>query len=165
MKKILILNTGGTFNKVYNEITGQLDVSNNCETILDIINKSYKNNLEFDIKGVIFKDSLELTYEDRELIVQTIKDYKKVVIVHGTDTIDMTAKFIDNEIKNKLVVLTGSMMPYSINSVEATANLIQSITYANITNENGVYISMHGLIEKYDNIIKNRELGIFSVKN
>ena len=161
MKKLLILNTGGTFNKVYNEINGLLEVQDNSLKIKEIIKKSYKDNIEFDIKGTVYKDSLDIDDQDRDSILKEVKDFEKVVIVHGTDTMDKTAAYLAKNLKNKLIVLTGAMMPYSIEKVEATANLIQAITFANITEKEGVFISMHGLIDEFQKIKKNKILGKF----
>lgn len=164
MKKILILNTGGTFNKEYNEITGTLDVPENSSSIEEIIFKSFKNNLNIEVKGFIFKDSLDLKKEDRKKILNEVKKYEKVVIVHGTDTIDITAKFLSKKLKDKKIVLTGSMMPFSIDKVEATSNLVQAISFLKFCKKDGIYISMHGLIDNYKKIEKNREIGKFECR-
>ena len=161
MKKLLILNTGGTFNKEYNEINGLLEVLEDSKKIREIIKKSFKDNLDLEIKGTIYKDSLDINDEDRSIILREIADFEKVVIVHGTDTMDKTAAYLNNYLTNKLVVLTGAMMPYSIEKVEATANLIQAITFANITEKKGVFISMHGLIDEFQKIKKNKTIGKF----
>src|SRR5574344_354393 len=102
----------------------------------------------------------------RELIVKTIKDCKNqnIIIVHGTDTMDLTAKYLDEKIKDKTIVLTGAMLPISINKVEATLNFSQAIGFLNSNCENGIYISMKGSIKKYKKLIKNRELGKFLEK-
>ncbi len=103
---------------------------------------------------------------DRELIVKTIKDCKNqnIIIVHGTDTMDLTAKYLDEKIKDKTIVLTGAMLPISINKIEATLNFSQAIGFLNSNCENGIYISMHGSVKNYKKLIKNRELGKFLEK-
>lgn len=162
--KITVINTGGTFNKRYNPILGELEVPKDSLALDEII--SYCYNIDFDVLNIISKDSLEMSDVDRELIVKTIKDCKNqnIIIVHGTDTMDLTAKYLDEKIKDKTIVLTGAMLPISINKVEATLNFSQAIGFLNANIENGIYISMHGSVKNYKKLIKNRELGKFLEK-
>ena len=165
MKKILIINTGGTFNKVYNEISGELEVSSDNSSVEEIIKTSFKNNIEITIKSILHKDSLDLTNEDRELILKITEGYEKVLIVHGTDTIDITANYLSQNTKNKTIVLTGAMKPYSIEKIEATSNLSISLFFLNNCNDSGVFVGMHGLVQKYQNLKKNRKIGKFEIVN
>ena len=162
--KITVINTGGTFNKRYNRITGELEVPKDSIALDEII--SYCYNIDFEVLNIISKDSLEMSDVDRELIVKTIKNIKNenIIIVHGTDTMDLTAKYLDEKIKDKTIVLTGAMLPISINKVEATLNFSQAIGFLNSNCENGIYISMHGSVKNYKKLIKNRELGKFLEK-
>ena len=162
--KITVINTGGTFNKRYNPLSGELEVPKDSLALDEIINYCY--NIDFEVLNIISKDSLEMSDVDRELIVKTIKDCKNqnIIIVHGTDTIDLTAKYLDEKIKDKTIVLTGAMFPISINKVEATLNFSQAIGFLNANIENGIYISMHGSVKNYKKLIKNRELGKFLEK-
>ena len=162
--KITVINTGGTFNKRYNPLSGELEVPKDSLALDEIINYCY--NIDFEVLNIISKDSLDMNDYDRELIVKTIKDCKNqnIIIVHGTDTIDLTAKYLDEKIKDKTIVLTGAMLPISINKVEATLNFSQAIGFLNANIENGIYISMHGSVKNYKKLIKNRELGKFLEK-
>ena len=162
--KITVINTGGTFNKRYNPIIGELEVPKDSLALDEII--SYCYNIDFDVLNIISKDSLEMNDDDRELIVRTIKNCKNqnIIIVHGTDTMDLTAKYLDEKIKDKTIILTGAMLPISINKVEATLNFSQAIGFLNSNCENGIYISMHGSVKNYKKLIKNRELGKFLEK-
>ncbi|NLN12740.1 MAG: asparaginase, partial [Arcobacter skirrowii] len=139
--KITVINTGGTFNKRYNPITGELEVPNDSIALDEIL--SYCYNIDFDVLNIISKDSLEMSDVDRELIVRTIKNIKNenIIIVHGTDTIDLTAKYLDEKIKDKTIILTGAMLPISINKIEATLNFSQAIGFLNSNVKNGIYIS------------------------
>ena len=127
---------------------------------------SYCYNIDFDVLNVISKDSLDMSDADREFIVKTIKNCKNenIIIVHGTDTIDLTASFIDENIKDKTIVLTGAMLPISINKIEATLNFASAIGFLNANIKNGIYISMHGSVKNYKKLIKNREIGQFLEK-
>ena len=162
--KITVINTGGTFNKRYNPLTGELEVPKDSLALDEII--SYCYNIDFEVLNIISKDSLEMKDYDRELIVQTIKECTndKVIIIHGTDTIDLTSSYIDEKIKYKNIILTGAMLPISINKVEATLNFASAIGFLNSNCENGIYISMHGSVKNYKKLIKNRELGKFLEK-
>ena len=161
--KITVLNTGGTFNKRYNPIKGQLEVPTD-NIALDKIVKSC-HNVEFDIKNIVSKDSLEFTQEDRETILENILNSKndKIIIIHGTDTVDLTSKFIEDKIAGNKVVFTGAMVPMSIDEVEATMNFSQAIGFLNAPIEDGIYLSMHGVVVLASKLVKNRELGQFLI--
>jgi len=160
MKKILIINTGGTFNKVYNPLTGNLDIEPTGKAIKSIA-KAWLTKLK--VLNIIGKDSLDMTNSDRELIVQSIQkaSEKNIIIVHGTDTIDKTAAFIANAKLNKKIVLTGAMVPFSINPIEATSNLCSSYGFLYGLEKKGVYISMNNIIKGYKRVVKNKEKGYF----
>jgi len=160
MKKILIINTGGTFNKLYNPLTGNLDIEPTGEAIKSIA-KAWLTELK--VVNIIGKDSLDMTDKDRELIVSTIQKVseKNIIIVHGTDTIDKTAAFIANAKLNKKIVLTGAMIPFSINPIEATSNLCSSYGFLCGLEKRGVFISMNSIIKGYKRVIKNKEKGYF----
>ena len=161
--KIIVLNTGGTFNKRYNPILGKLEVPTD-NIALDKIVKSC-HNVEFDIKNIVSKDSLEFTQEDRETILENILNSKndKIIIIHGTDTVDLTSKFIEDKIAGKKVVFTGAMVPMSIDEVEATMNFSQAIGFLNAPIGDGIYLSMHGVVVPASKLVKNRELGQFLI--
>lgn len=160
MKKILIINTGGTFNKVYNPITGNLDIDPTGNAIKSIA-KAWLTELKQI--NMIGKDSLEMTDTDRDRILEVVQDSKeeKIIIVHGTDTIDKTAQHLARENLKKQIVLTGAMVPYAINPIESTSNLCSSYGFLCALKEKGVFISMNGVIKDYKRVIKNKEKGYF----
>jgi len=160
MKKILIINTGGTFNKVYNPLTGNLDIEPTGEAIKSIAQAWLT---ELKVVNIIGKDSLDMTDNDRELIVSTMQKVseKNIIVVHGTDTIDKTAAFIANAKLNKKIVLTGAMVPFSINPIEATSNLSSSFGFLYGLEKKGVFISMNNVIKGYKRVVKNKEKGYF----
>ena len=153
--KITILNTGGTFNKRYNPLNGELEVASDDLALQDIIKYCY--NAEFEIQNIISKDSLDMNDTDRKIIVEHIEnsENQNIIIVHGTDTMDLTALYIDKNIKDKKIILFGSMLPFSIEKVEATLNFAQALGFLNANILNGVYISMHGSVKSYKNIYKD----------
>ena len=108
---------------------------------------------------------MELTDDDRRLILNKIQGFKKVIIVHGTDTIDVTALFLSSHIKNQTVVLTGAMRPFSIEPVEPTSNLSMSIQFLRDDKSEGVYVGMHGMVLEHHKLKKNRQIGKFELRN
>ena len=161
MQKITIVNTGGTFNKHYNPLNGELIVDKTSSALKDIAQKwLHRFDESIDIIG---KDSLDIDDSDRLEILETIKKAKnhKIIIIHGTDTIDITAQYLSKHNISKQIILTGAMMPYSIDPVEATANLASAYGYISAIDRDGVYISMNGSISNYTEVIKDRVLGRF----
>jgi len=160
MKKILIINTGGTFNKVYNPLTGNLDIEPTGKAINEIA-KAWLTELK--VLNIIGKDSLDITNSDRELIVTAIQkaSEKNIIIVHGTDTMDKTAEFIAKAKLDKKIVLTGAMVPYSINPIESISNLCLSYGFLYGLEKKGVYISMNNIVKGYKRVVKNKEKGYF----
>jgi len=163
---IKIINTGGTFNKTYNSITGILEVSKDSFAIEDILNNLYKTNKKPQIESIIYKDSLDIDNSDREILLQKIQNTKekKIIIVHGTDTMDKTAKYIDKKITNKKIVLIGAMKPYNYEKVEASSNLAMAIGFLSSNIKNNTYICMNGIVKKYNKIRKNYDLGVFECR-
>ena len=157
---MLIINTGGTFNKVYEPTIGELIVPQNSVAVETILKQL--PNISANIEGIIFKDSLDMSDSDREELYRVVRDSKDkdIVIVHGTDTMDISAKYIAQRINNKRVIFTGAMVPFSILPIEATANLSMAISFLRYL-DYGVYISMQGLVLPFDKIIKDRRVGIF----
>ena len=163
--KRTVLNTGGTFNKRYNPIKGQLEVPNDNIALDKIVKSCF--NVKFDIKNIVSKDSLEFTQEDRETILKEIQNSTsdKIIIIHGTDTVDLTAQFIDGKVESKKIVFTGAMVPMSIDEVEATMNFSQAIGFLNAPIENGIYLSMHGVVIDHSKLKKDKSIGQFLLKD
>ena len=163
--KITVLNTGGTFNKRYNPIKGLLEVPTDNIALDKIVKSCF--NVEFDIKNIVSKDSLDFIQEDRETILKEIQNSTsdKIIIIHGTDTVDLTSKFIEDKIQGKKIVFTGAMVPMSIDEVDVTMNFTQAIGFLIAPIEDGIYLSMHGVVVEHSKLKKDRSLGQFLVKN
>ncbi len=157
-----ILNTGGTFNKRYNKISGKLEIPYDDLTIRKIVD-GFTNSV--DTAGVIYKDSLEFTLEDRKTLASVIfEDSEKIfIIVHGTDTMNITAEFLDTIFDDRIIILTGSMSPFEIDPIEASVNLAMAIGYTKLCETNGVYICMGGEVLPWNKIIKNKLSGRFEI--
>jgi len=157
--QIKILVTGGTMDKVYNELTGELTFS---ASHLGQMLEHSRSTVNIDSEVLFLKDSLDITSEDRDLILSKCIECNegRVVITHGTDTMVETAKLIGDQVKNKVVVLFGSMIPYSINKSDALFNLGAALSAVQ-SKVNGVYIAMNGQVFDFDRVEKNKALGIF----
>jgi len=119
--KILIVNTGGTFNKYYNRINGKLEVDQSASVLESLAEKWLTC---FQILSIIGKDSLEMNSQDRlELLaVLSQAEEERIIVVHGTDTMHTTAEYLADAELEKCIVLTGAMVPFRIDPVEASAN-------------------------------------------
>ncbi len=159
---MLILNCGGTFNKRYNQLTGKLEVPYDNYAIEKILNSAYA---EYDLAGVIYKDSLDMSVDDRKMIANIISQSSEsdFLIVHGTDTMHLSAEFLDEVFDDRIIVLTGSMKPFEIDNIEATLNLGIAMGFLKSITEYGVYICMNGYVERWDKIEKNRDIGKFEI--
>jgi len=165
MNDLLIINTGGTFNKIYNPISGELEVDSDGRALESLSRKWLCDEIERI--NIIGKDSLEMTNQDRLELLHTITQTqkRKIIVIHGTDTMHITAEYLaQSELENKQVILTGAMVPYTIDPVEATANVASAIGFVHANRECGVFVSMNGLIEHYQNILKDRKAGRFVPK-
>ena len=87
---IQILITGGTFDKSYNHINGELFFK---KTHLPEMLDRSKCRLKVKVKTLMMIDSLQMTKKDIESIINECKKCKseRIVITHGTDTIVNTA--------------------------------------------------------------------------
>ena len=162
--KITVINTGGTFNKIYDSIRGTLDVVKENTFIEEIIRHFY-GNIDFELLSIINKDSLQFTDDDRELLAATVADAANdnVLIVHGTDTMNESAYCLHEKYPQleKRVIFVGSMFPYAIQKDEAIANFSLAVGFLNAPVPNDIYIAMHGLVDCFENIQKDRKLGKF----
>jgi L-asparaginase len=107
-------------------------------------------------------DSLEMTDADRSLIVDQCSRTKeeKIVITHGTDTMDVTARALGSAITGKTIVLTGAMVPYKFGSSDGLFNLGSALAFVQVL-PHGVYIAMNGRVFEWGNVKKNKKTGVF----
>lgn len=157
--EIRLFITGGTFDKEYNELNGKLFFEDtHLPEMLDL----GRCKLDVNIRTLMMIDSLEMTEDDRNIIahncIQCEED--KIVITHGTDTMVETAKILAEKIQDKTIVLTGAMIPYKFGSSDGLFNLGAALAYVQ-TLPNGIYIAMNGKYFNWNNVRKNKELGLF----
>lgn len=160
---IRIFITGGTFDKEYNELTGQLFFN---DSQLPEMLELGRNLVPVEIRTLMMVDSLEMTDLDRELIAEHCEKSpeEKIVITHGTDTMPLTAQLLDGRIKNKTIVLTGAMVPYKFGSSDGLFNLGSALAFVQ-TLAPGVYIAMNGRFFDAKNVRKNKLTGLFEELN
>ena len=156
---IRILVTGGTFDKDYDELSGQLFFKDSH--IAEMLRLG-RSRVEVTIRTVMMIDSLEMTEADRALIVQNCAQCteERIVITHGTDTMTETAAALAAAVSGKTVVLTGAMIPYAFGSSDGLFNLGSALSFVQILPP-GVYLAMNGKCFPWDRVRKNRERGEF----
>jgi L-asparaginase len=156
---IRIFITGGTFDKEYNMLNGQLYFK---DTHLHDLLKLGRSTVPVEIRTLMMVDSLEMTDEDRELIAHQCNqaDEERIVITHGTDTIAITAKMLSEKVQGKTIVLTGAMIPIKFGSSDGLFNLGSALAFAQALPA-GVYVAMNGRYFRADNVKKNIETGVF----
>ena len=157
--EILIIVTGGTFDKEYDEIHGKLYFR---DTHLSEMLKLGRCKLEVRTEKLMMIDSLEMTAADREIIHLSCQQAtaSRIVITHGTDTMVETAKFLASNLREKTIVLTGAMIPYAFGSSDGLFNLGSALSFVQALPA-GVYIAMNGRFFPWDNVRKNKERGDF----
>ena len=160
--QVRIIATGGTFDKEYNELTGELFFR---KTHLPEILKMGRCRLPVKITTLMMKDSLFMTNVDRKEILKMCKKVreKALVITHGTDTMEKTADYLGDKIKDKTIVLTGAMIPYKFGSSDGIFNLASALSFAQSL-PCGVYVAMNGKLFNCHNVTKNKKIGIFESK-
>ena len=159
---IVILTTGGTFDKIYFDANSEYSIGEPCiSSILDEGNVMS----HYRVQSILKKDSLDITHSEREIIKKSVIECEeeRIIITHGTDTMVETAKFLE-DVKEKTIVLTGAMQPARFKKTDAIFN--SGFAYAAaLSLENGVYIAMSGQIFNSNNVRKNIDLGKFECKD
>jgi len=156
---VKIFITGGTFDKEYNELKGELFFK---DTHVPEMLKLGRCKLKIDTRTLMMIDSLDMTDTDRKIILENCKKTKedRILITHGTDRMVETAKVLANSIRDKTIILTGAMIPYKFGSSDGLFNLGSSLAFVQ-TLPHGVYISMNGEYFHWDNVRKNSQTGEF----
>jgi L-asparaginase len=156
---IRIFITGGTFDKEYNELDGKLFFK---DTHLPEMLKLGRCKVPVEVRTLMLVDSLEMTDADRQIIVEQCRKCKedRIVITHGTDTMEETANVLGKSITDKTIVLTGAMVPYKFGSSDGLFNLGSALAFAE-TLPHGIYVAMNGRCFTWDNVKKNKKTGEF----
>ncbi|HUA59052.1 MAG TPA: asparaginase domain-containing protein [Verrucomicrobiae bacterium] len=156
---IRIFVTGGTFDKEYNELTGELYFK---DTHITEMLRLGRCRLDLAVETLLMIDSLLMTDYHRQMILERCAAAREhyIVITHGTDSMQDTAAVLGRQIHDKTIVLTGAMVPYTFGSSDGIFNLGTALAFVQ-TLPPGVYVAMNGRYFSWDSVRKNRELGVF----
>ncbi len=158
-KRIRIFVTGGTFDKEYNELTGELFFK---KTHVPDMLRLGRSHVPVEVETLLMIDSLQMTDADREKILERCRECSEahIVITHGTDTMEETARVLGKGIPGKTIVLTGAMVPYTFGSSDGMFNLGTALAFAQTLGP-GVYVAMNGKYFTWNHVRKNRKVGAF----
>lgn len=156
---IRVFITGGTFDKTYDEITGSLRFE---DTHVQEMLQLGRCRLDVAVRTLMMVDSLEMTDADRQVILQNCRAAaeERIVVTHGTDTMTDTARVLGEASLPKTIVLTGAMVPYAFGSSDGLFNLGSALSFVQAL-PHGVYVAMNGRCFAWDDVVKNRALGVF----
>ena len=160
---IRIFATGGTFDKEYNERDGSLYFR---DTHVQEMLRKGRCRVPVELRTLMMIDSLEMTDGDRATILDNCLrcPHERIVVTHGTDTMETTARLLGPAINDKTVVLVGAMVPYTFGSSDGLFNLGAAVAFAQ-TLPHGVYVAMNGRVFPWDNVMKNKEIGEFTERS
>ena len=151
--------TGGTFDKTYDEISGRLHFE---DTHAHEMLRLGRCRLDVAVRTLMMIDSLEMTDDDRRSILESCRSAaeERILITHGTDTMVETGRVLGQAALPRTIVLTGAMVPYAFGSSDGLFNLGSALSCAQALPQ-GVYVAMNGRCFAWDDVVKNRELGVF----
>ncbi len=159
--RIAILTTGGTIEKTYNELEGSL--RNDRSVVDEILAGLRLPDLLIRPVSVMYKDSLDMTDEDRLKIVAAVKNAlaraDAVIVLHGTDTLSVTGELLYEELGGALtkpVILTGAMRPYEFKDSDTLQNVTEALLAARLVAP-GVYVVMHNRVLQFPGVVKDRQ--------
>ncbi|MFY7896013.1 MAG: asparaginase domain-containing protein [Phycisphaerales bacterium] len=165
MRHIALITTGGTIEKTYDEATGSLG---NTRSIVDrMLRRLRLADTAINVIELMSKDSLHMTDTDRGTIAETVEAVLRtqptgVVILHGTDTLELTGKALHDRFANTSapIILTGAMRPYEMVRSDALQNLTEAVFAAGVLKPS-VYCVAHGRALAFPNVGKDRAKGTF----
>jgi len=154
-----IIVTGGTFDKRYDAIKGELTFT---ETHLPALLEQGRVKLPLAVDIRLLIDSLQMTEAHRLEVLEACRasPERSIVVVHGTDTMVQTARVVGGAKLDKTIVFTGAMVPYSVQGSDAPFNLGFALAAA-LTLPAGAYVAMNARIFPWDDVDKDRTAGEF----
>lgn len=157
--KLLVLTTGGTFDKVYFDALSEFSIGDpQAPRLLS----AARVTCPYEVRELMRKDSLDLDDADRAAIARAVaeSDATRIIITHGSDTMVKTAQALGAAADGKTVVFVGAMQPALFAETDAPFNLGMAFAAAQVAAP-GIYIAMSGMIFPADKVMKNREKGVF----
>ena len=157
--KVRLLITGGTIDKVYNQSNGELEFD---KTHFPEMVKRSRVEVDLTLEEIMLLDSLDMVDKERDIIVNSCMSCEEdfILITHGTDTMCDTARLIGESNIDKTIVLFGAMVPYAVSNSDALFNFGCALGSLQLL-ESGVYVAMNGRVLPWDDVEKNRALGVF----
>ena len=148
---ILIIQTGGTIDKIYPKSINGGGVEIGDAAVHRILSNK-ELSVDYRIISACKKDSTQLNENDRKNILNICQksSEEQIIITHGTDTILDTAKFL-SIIENKTIVLTGSFLPHAFKNSDAEFNIGMAISAVQTLNS-GIYVSLNGIIASHNEL-------------
>jgi L-asparaginase len=156
---IRLIVTGGTFDKYYDEIKGELTFK---ESHVPEILKRARVTVPVKVELNQLVDSLQMQDANRMSVLAACEssEEKRIIITHGTDTMTTTASLLGKAGLSKTIVLTGAMVPYKVLDSDALFNFGTAFSAVQLLPE-GVFIVMNGRIFAWNNDRKNKAIGVF----
>ena len=157
VQEIQLVATGGTIDKIYNPLTGTLDIG--APVMGEILARA---GIAAEVSAILAKDSLDIDDAERAAIAAFVaaSPAGRLLITHGTDTMGASAACIAAAAPDKTVVLTGAMVPYRVDASDAAFNVGIAYAAAQLLPP-GVYIAMHGRVLPHAQYVKDRAAGRF----
>ncbi|MGY6588075.1 MAG: asparaginase domain-containing protein [Wenzhouxiangella sp.] len=158
MKKLNVLTTGGTIDKIYYDDKSDYQIG---EPEIGRILRAMNVAFDWEIRALLRKDSLHLNSDDRSLIRQAIQasDDRHYLITHGTDTMTDTAEAL-GDVGDRVIVMTGALNPARFIDSDAVFNIGCAVGAVQALPP-GVWIAMNGRIWDPKKVRKNREANRF----
>jgi len=158
MMKIKFFTVGGTIDKIYFDRKNDYQIG---DSRLSEILEGAHVAFEYDCESILKKDSLDITEEERQVILDRVQKEtcRHIVITHGTDTMVQTARKL-RSVPDKVIVLTGSMEPARFRSSDAEFNIGCAVIGVQLLPP-GVYITMNGRTFDPGKTRKNLDLNRF----
>ncbi|SOB77675.1 L-asparaginase [Marinobacter sp. LV10R510-11A] len=149
---VRIFTTGGTIDKVYFDANSEFEIGESLVPELLAESNIYKG---YRLQGLLRKDSLEMTDEDRALVLEAVtgSGSDRILITHGTDTMAETASVL-SDLRHKTIVLTGAMQPARMRRSDAVFNIGFAWAAVQLLPP-GVYIAMNGEVFEAGAVRKN----------
>lgn len=160
MHHIELITTGGTIEKTYDEATG--DLANTRSIVQRMLRRLQLPQTQIHIRNLMSKDSLELTDDDRQTILKTVRAAaqlsRSIVVLHGTDTLANTGELLHAGLEphEATVVLTGAMRPFEMKRSDALQNLTESLLASTVLRP-GVYCVFHAQTLAFPGVTKDHE--------
>ena len=158
---------GGTIDKIYFDANSKYEVGSPA---VKSVLAGLPTNIQAKVTSVMAKDSLEMTDDDRAMLLQAVAAAPEtyIVITHGTDTMPITADYLQSAnheaLANKVITLTGALAPAIFKQSDAEFNLGTAIGAVQCLPA-GVYIAMNGEVFKAGEVRKDLSISRFVSTN